>query len=479
MPGSRMVDQIIDDDVVDVTVIGSGVVGCAIARELARYEISIKVIEQSNDVGNGTSKANTAILHTGFDCIPGTLESSLVRLGYGLLQAYAALAGIAIEHTGGLLVAWDDEQFDALPVLQQKALKNGYEETHLLDADEVRQREPNLGEGIRGGLDVPGESIICPWSTTLAFAKEAAAGGVSFFFNTTVTGVTFRDGESVLSTTSGDVRTRWLINAAGLSSSQIDGLCDHHDFTVTPRRGELIVFDKSARELIHSIVLPVPTSRTKGVLVAPTVYGNLLLGPTADDVHDPFDTATTEQGIARLLDTGRRLLPSLLNEEVTATYAGLRAATEHHDYQIRSHADEHYVCVGGIRSTGLTASMAIADHVVQLMVGSGMALKERGETAAIPSMPPLGESQLRRYQDIDAIASQADYGEIVCHCERVSRGELRDACTGEFAAPDVGGLRRRTRAINGRCQGFYCAAEVVAFFQELTAGPISPSPGAA
>ncbi|HEV3186844.1 MAG TPA: NAD(P)/FAD-dependent oxidoreductase [Acidimicrobiales bacterium] len=470
-----MVDHFVDDGVVDVTVIGAGVVGCAIARHLARYEISVKVVERSNDVGNGTSKANTAILHTGFDCVPGTLESSLVRRGYDLLGSYAALAGIAVECTGGLLVAWDDEQFDALPALQEKAVLNGYAETRLLSAQEVREREPNLGEGVRGGLDVPGESIICPWSTTLAFAKEAASAEVTFLFNTTVTGVAFGDDESVVTTTSGDVRTRWVINAAGLSSSEVDGLCDHHDFTVTPRRGELIVFDKLARDLIRSIILPVPTSRTKGVLVAPTVYGNLLLGPTAEDVDDPFDTATTQNGLAGLLDAGRRILPSLLNEEVTATYAGLRAATEHQDYQIRSHPDERYVCVGGIRSTGLTSSMAIAEHVVQLMVDAGMALTERADATVVPLMPPLGESQRRRYDDVEAIARRGEYGEIVCHCERVSRGEILDACVGEFAALDVGGLRRRTRAMNGRCQGFYCAAEVVALLNELTTPPPSSS----
>jgi glycerol-3-phosphate dehydrogenase len=352
---------------------------------------------------------------------------------------------------------------------------NGYAETRLLSAQQVREREANLGEGVRGGLDVPGESIICPWSTTLAFAKEAASGGVTFLFNSTVTGVAFGDANSVVTTTSGDVRTRWVINAAGLSSSDVDGLCDHHDFTVVPRRGELIVFDKLARGLIRSIILPVPTSRTKGVLVAPTVYGNLLLGPTAEDVDDPFDTATTENGLARLVDAGRRILPKLLNEEVTATYAGLRAATEFQDYQIRPHPEERYVCVGGIRSTGLTASMAIAEHVVELVIGAGVALTERNVVAVVPAMPPLGESQRRRYDDVEAIAIRNDYGEIVCHCERVSRGEIVDACTGEFAAPDVGGLRRRTRAMNGRCQGFYCAAEVVALLNELTTGPPSSS----
>ena len=456
------------DETYDVAVIGAGVVGCAIARELARYEVSSVVLERSGDVGNGTSKANTAILHTGFDCVPGSLESSLVSRGYHLLGAYAEATGIAVERTGGILVAWDDEQQATLASLREKAEQNGYDETQILSVTEVRDREPNLGEGVRGGLAVPGESIICPWSTVLAYALEAATAGVTFLFDTEVTGVA-RDRElHVLSTNQGEIRSRWLVNAAGLFSSDVDGLCDHDDFKVSPRRGELVVFDKLARDLITSIILPVPTQRTKGVLVAPTVYGNVLLGPTADDVDDPFATATTEEGIARLFAAGAKVVPRLIDEEVTAIYAGLRAATQFQDYQIRAHAGEAYVCVGGIRSTGLTASMAIAEHVAGLLRGEGLELTVRTPAPVIPDMAPLGEQQLRRYLDEAAIDRDPEYGQIICHCERVTRGEIRDACAGALGARDPGALRRRTRAMNGRCQGFYCGAQVVALLSELS-----------
>jgi glycerol-3-phosphate dehydrogenase len=463
-----MTQGIVRDTPYDVAVIGAGVVGCAIARELARYEVSVVVLERSGDVGNGTSKANTAILHTGFDCVPGSLESSLVSRGYHLLGAYAEEAGIALERTGGLLVAWDDEQQAALTSLQEKAEKNGYDATQILSAAQVRDREPNLGEGVRGGLAVPGESIICPWSTVLAYALEAASAGVSFLLNAQVTAVARVEGLHVLATGQGDVRSRWLVNAAGLFSSDVDGLCDHDDFTVTPRRGELVVFDKLARDLITSIILPVPTQRTKGVLIAPTVYGNVLLGPTADDVDDPFATATTEQGITRLFEAARKVVPKLVDEEVTATYAGLRAATQFQDYQIRVHAGEAYVCVGGIRSTGLTASMAIAEYVTGLLGDEGLELTARTLVPETPDMAPLGEQQLRRYLDAAAIGRDPAYGQVVCHCERVTQGEIRDACTGVLGANDLGALRRRTRAMNGRCQGFYCGAEVVALLSELS-----------
>jgi glycerol-3-phosphate dehydrogenase len=454
--------------VFDVAIVGAGVVGCALAKELARYELDVVVIERGHDVCDGTSKANTALLHTGFDCVPGSLESRLVREGYELLRAYASASGIAVETTGAILVAWSEEQLAALSGLQQKAEQNGYLETRLLDVDELRRREPQLGPGALGGLEVPGESIIDPWSPVLAFALEALSAGTELRLGTELTGRRSEGGDHLLSTSAGELRARWLLNAAGLSSDLVNGLCGHHGFTVTPRRGELLVFDKLSRPLLRSVILPVPTPSSKGVLVSPTVFGNLLLGPTADDVDDKAATATTEDGIARLLEAGRRILPGLLDEEVTASYAGLRAATEHRDYQIELHAEQRYVCVGGIRSTGLTASLAIARHVVGLLEEGGLSLEERAEAPAIPTMPPLGEQQRRPFEDAGRIAGDPSYGQLVCHCERVSSGELRDACTGELPARDLGGLRRRTRAMNGRCQGFYCGAEVLSQLAELT-----------
>ena len=455
------------DVAVDVAIIGAGVVGCALARELAGFACSVVVLEQAQDICEGTSKANTAIVHTGFDCVPGTLESRLVHRGYELLARYARDANIALESTGAVLVAWDEEQAASLSGLAQKARDNGYDATVALSACEVYELEPHLGEGVTGGLKVPGESIIDPWSVVAAYATEAVRAGVRLRLDTRVQSIRRDDGVHVLTTTTGTVRANWLLNAAGLSSSDIDGLCDHHDFTIQPRRGELIVFDKLSRSLVNSIILPVPTKRTKGVLISPTVFGNVLLGPTADDVPDPEATATTRDGLSRLRAAGARMMPALLREETTAAYAGLRAASEHQDYQVRRHDHENYVCIGGIRSTGLTASLALAEYVVALMNEGGFAAGAL-ERMPAPVMAPLGESQQRRYLDDELIAQNAAYGHVVCHCECVSEGEIVDALTGDVAARGLSGLRRRTRAMNGRCQGFYCAARVVAMIAEVT-----------
>lgn len=449
----------------DVAVIGAGVVGSAIARELAAYDLTVALIEARDDVGDGTSKANTAILHTGFDATPGTLESVLVARGYHLLKLYAEKTGIPVEVTGALLVAWTPEEMAALPALAAKAERNGYLGCDLVTSEEVYRRVPSLGTGALAGLTVPDEAIICTWTTTLALATDAVARGVDLRLNCTVTGVApTRDG-TALTTSSGEIQAQWVVNAAGLGADHLDRRFGHDRFEVTPRRGELLVFDKLARPLVPCIVLPVPTSRGKGVLVSPTIYGNVMVGPTAEDLCDRADTSTSEDGLAFLIDQGRRLLPALMGEEITTTYAGLRAATQHPDYLIEIDPDQRYLLVGGIRSTGLSASMAIAEHARDLLHGAGLTNTRRGDLPPPPRLPNLGEAGTRPYQDADAIEADADYGRVVCFCERVTRGEVRDAYASPIPPTSLEGLRRRTRVLNGRCQGFFCGAEVAALVQ--------------
>ncbi len=450
---------------VDVAVIGAGVVGCAVARELAGRQVSVALIEARGDVGDATSKANTAILHTGFDAVPGSVEATLVARGYALLSAYAPVVGIPVERTGAVLVAWNEDELAALPGLRDKAVKNGYEHGELVGADDVRRLLPHLGAGVLGGLTIPDESIICPWTTTLAYATEAVSRGAALLRRRRVTGVRVGPGTTTLSTPEGDIQARWVVNAAGLGADVIDRLYGHDRFTVVPRRGELLVFDKLARPLADRIVLPVPTAKGKGVLVSPTIYGNVMLGPTSEELVDRSDTSTSEEGFAFLLEKGRAIMPRLLDEEVTASYAGLRAATEHSDYVIDVDADQRYLLLGGIRSTGLTASMAIAERACDMLEAQGLPLPERDDLPAAPSMPNLGEAFPRPYERVDLIEHDPEYGRIVCFCERVSRGEIRDALGSPIPPTDLDGLRRRTRAVMGRCQGFFCGAEVDALLR--------------
>src|SRR6185503_16437270 len=334
-------------------VVGAGVVGCAIARELSRFELRVTLLEAAPDVGAGTSKANTALLHTGFDAKPGTLEARLVARGYDLLGGYAERVGIPVERTGALLVAWNHEQVAEFPGILEAANRNGSTDLREVDVEELYRREPHLGPGAHGAIEVPREGLVCPFTTPLAFATEAVLSGCDLRRATPVESVSrIGDGGFRLGLPGGELTARCLVNAAGLRSDELDRSAGHDGFTVTPRRGELIVFDKLARPLVEHIVLAVPTKITKGVLIAPTVFGNVMLGPTAEDVERKDDTESTRAGLDYLMGEGRRIMPELLDHEVTAVYAGLRAATEHSDYQVSIAAPEGYACVGGIRSTG-------------------------------------------------------------------------------------------------------------------------------
>jgi glycerol-3-phosphate dehydrogenase len=325
---------------------------------------------------------------------------------------------------------------------------------------ELYRREPHLGAGAVGALEVPDEFIVCPWTPPLAFATQAVLAGVDLRRGEEVTGLERLESGWRLETPRGGLSAGWLVNAAGLHSDEVHRRAGLGGITVTPRRGELIVFDKLSRGLVSHVLLPVPTATTKGVLVAPTVFGNVLLGPTADDIEAKDDTGATAAGIARLRAHGRRLLPALLEYEVTAVYAGLRAATEHPDYRLELHERLGYVCAGGIRSTGLTGAMAIAEWVRDALAGAGLVLRERPSGLPRIRMPNIGEAAPRPYRDAGRIAADPAYGEIVCFCERVTRGELRDAAAGPIPPTDADGLRRRTRVLMGRCQGFFCGAEV-------------------
>lgn len=456
----------------NIAIIGAGAVGSAIARELSRYDVNVVLLEANPDVGMGTSKASTAIWHTGFDAKPGSLEATLMRRSYPLMEAFMQEVGSPFERSGGLLIAWSQEQLDTLPTLLEKAHKNGVTDVHLISKDEVYQREPHLGGGALGGMLVPGEGILCTFTIPLACATQAVVNGVTLKLNFSVKSVQRVDDDSLISDGNEEIRAKWVINAAGLYSDEINHHFGHENFKVTPRRGELIVYDKLARSLVNHVLLPVPTATTKGVLISPTVYGNVLLGPTAEDLPDKAATNTSANGLQSLLEKGKRILPALLEEEVTATYAGLRAATEHSDYQIALHAEQKYICVGGIRSTGISASLGIAEYVTDLLKEADVALKRKPEFKTI-KMPNIGEAFTRPYQSSELIEKNSDYGKIVCHCERVSLAELNDAVCADIPATTLDALRRRTRAMQGRCQGFNCHASLHVILRERSDRKIS------
>jgi glycerol-3-phosphate dehydrogenase len=437
-------------DRADVVIIGGGVVGCAIFRRLALAGLKPLLLESGDDILSGASKGNSAILHTGFDAPPGSLEVACMQAGYREYQAIRNRLNLPLVETSALVVAWNEEQLARLPAIVAQAHQNGVADVIQISAEELRQREPQLAPHALGAVYVPGEHIIDPWSAPLAYALQGLAHGGRIRRGCTVSGGSF-DGAWSLETERGRITAGLVINAAGNHGDLVEAICRESPFKITPRKGQFVVFDKPAANLVKAIILPVPTERTKGIVICRTAFGNLLVGPTAEDQETRDVAEVDEQALAMLIARGQEMLPGLAEIGVNAVYAGLRPATQFKDYQISAQPERHWITVGGIRSTGLTSSLGIAGYVADLVAQHFHPMEE---TAPIwTPVPNLCEERPRPYQI---------GGEIVCHCEWVTRGEVEAALTGPLPAGDVGGLKRRTRAMMGRCQGFYCSAQVAA-----------------
>jgi glycerol-3-phosphate dehydrogenase len=437
-------------DRADVVIIGGGVVGCAIFRRLALAGLKPLLLEAGDDILSGASKGNSAILHTGFDAPPGSLEVACMQAGYREYQAIRNRLNLPLVETGALVVAWDEAQLARLPAIVGQAHENGVTDVTQITADALRQREPQLAPHALGAVLVPGEHIIDPWSAPLAYALQGLAHGGRIRRGCTASGGSF-DGAWSLVTERGRISAGIVINAAGNHGDRVEAMCRESPFKITPRKGQFVVFDKPAASLVKSIILPVPTERTKGIVICRTAFGNLLVGPTAEDQEDRNVAEVDEQALAMLIEKGREMLPGLASVGVNAIYAGLRPATQFKDYQIAALPERRWITVGGIRSTGLTAALGIAGHVADLVAQHFHPMEE--DAPIWTPVPNLCEERPRPYQI---------GGEIVCHCEWVTRGEIEAALTGPLPAGDVGGLKRRTRAMMGRCQGFYCSAQVAA-----------------
>jgi glycerol-3-phosphate dehydrogenase len=450
----------------DVVVIGAGVVGCALAYRLSRHRLRVAVVESKHDVGEGTSKANSAIIHTGFDATPGSLESKLVTGAAARWPELAEKLKVPLRAVSALVLALDGEQDARLDSLLEKARANGVGDVRILAAAEVREREPNVAAGVRRALLVPRESIIDPFAVSIAFAEVALANGVDFLFGASVVAV--QDAGAVVKTLATDqgqrIGARLLVNAAGLGSRRVADLYGGAPFDINPRRGQFLVYDKHTRPLVGSILLPVPSETTKGKLVAPTIFGNLLAGPTAEDLPPEQDgnTATTLDGLREVRDAAIAFCPALADHLPIAAYAGLRCNCHQGSYHIVVN-DNHpgIVTITGVRSTGLSASPALADYLVERMqaecdlvlLGAPGTTDSRDESC----WPGWWKHP---WEDAARVTAEPDYGRIVCSCENVSRGEVTDALRSPLRPFTLDALKRRTRALTGRCQGFNCAIEL-------------------
>ncbi|WP_058909858.1 NAD(P)/FAD-dependent oxidoreductase [Entomohabitans teleogrylli] len=440
---------------VDVVVIGGGVVGCAVMRRFTLMGARTLLLEKGGDILSGASKANSAILHTGFDAPVGSLEVRCMQEGYREYLEIHEQMNLPLLKTAAIVVAWNDEQLALLPGIVRQAHENGVSDVRQIDVATLYQREPHLAPGALGGVLVPGEYVIDPWSAPLAYLTQAVMHGARYRFNCEVTGAR-REGDSWrLTTAQGEVHAKLVINCAGNYGDRVDGLWREAEFEVRPRKGQFLIFDKAAAPLVNAIILPVPTPTTKGVLICKTIFGNLLLGPTAEEQQDRERAEVSEAVLESLIEKGRQLVPAISDYSVTATYAGLRPATEQKAYRIFDYPQQQWITVGGIRSTGLTAALGIAGHVEQLFRDNFTApfALHPPQTLRWPTMPGLSEYAGRDYQC-------AGHGGVVCHCELVTRREIEAAFASAIPPECIGGLRRRTRAMMGRCNGFFCSNQI-------------------
>jgi glycerol-3-phosphate dehydrogenase len=441
----------------DIVIIGAGVVGCALFRRFSLMGLTPLLLEASGDILSGASKGNSALLHTGFDAPPDSLELACMQAGYREYLDIREKLNLPLVESSALVVAWDEEQLAKLPEIVAKAHRNGVPDVRQIEVAELRRREPHLAATACGAVLVPGEHIIDPWSAPLAYVHQGLAHGGRVRRRCRVTAGRFEKENWQLETTQGLVSAQLVINAAGNYGDLVEEICRPSPFKITPRKGQFVVFDKPAAALAHAIILPVPTERTKGIVICRTAFGNLLVGPTAEDQEDRALAEVDEATLRHLIAKGTEMLPDLADHTVNAIYAGLRPATQFKDYQIDFLPDRHWVTVGGIRSTGLTAALGIAQHVAGLYQQHFSATSPK-QPIWTP-VPNISEYRARPYQT-------GAGSDIVCHCEWVTRQEIEQALSGPFPAGDLGGLKRRTRCMMGRCQGFYCGAEVSRLAQE-------------
>lgn len=446
----------------DVAVIGAGIVGCALARAFTLAGARVVVLEKAADVLDGASKGNSAILHTGFDAPEGSLELACVREGYRLYHDIHARLGLPVIRSGAMVLAWTEEEVASLPSLMAQAVANGVTDVEPLTAAQARALEPALSDRVLAGFRVPGEHLIDPWSAAHGYLLQALENGATLLRQAEVLAGR-RSGDTWhLATTAGAVEAALVINAAGLWGDEVDRRVTGESwFTIKPRKGQFVVFDKSAAALAGHILLPVPTKITKGIVVCRTAFGNLLVGPTAEEQDDRDHATVDTRTLQALVKRGCEILPALAGHEITATYAGLRPGTEEKHYRIRDDLAPGYICVGGIRSTGLSAALGIAEHVLTLAKGGWTPLAD----PIWPTLPSLTDCAPRDWQ-------KPGHDGILCHCELVTRREVEAALTGPLAAGNMGGLKRRTRVTMGRCQGFYCSAELARITEGRLAQPM-------
>lgn len=439
----------------DVIIIGAGVSGCAVARELSRYELDICVLEKESDVCEGTSKANSGIVHGGFDAKPGTLKAKLNVLGNQMMDEMAEKLDFPFRRNGAMVVCQSKEEMAVLEELMERGKKNGVEGMEMLSRSQALLLEPNLADTVYAAIHIPSSGIVCPFEMNLAYAENAVQNGVQFHLETEVKQIEKMENGFRVLTDKGMFETRFLINAAGVYADIFHNMVSREKIHITPRRGEYCLLDKNAGNLVERTIFQIPTPKGKGVLVTPTVHGNLLIGPTAADITDKEGTETTSDGLEEVMKKCTKSVKNIPKRQIITSFAGLRAHEDDGDFIIQEVKDaKGFIDVAGIESPGLSSVPAIGVYVRDIMTGLTELCEKKGFCEHRKRITRI--SELSREEQNGLIQENPAYGQIVCRCEGVTMGEILDAIHRPLGATTLDGIKRRTRAGMGRCQAGFC-----------------------
>ena len=443
----------------DVVIIGCGVVGASAAYELARYKLRVAVLEAAADIAAGTTKANSAIIHAGYDPEPGTLMARLNVEGNRLTGEICEKLQVPFKRVGSLVVAFSPEQLPTLRTLYDRGCNNGVPGLRLLSGEEARAMEPGLSEEVCGALLAPSAGIIDPWGFAIAMAETAVRGGVELRRDCPVTGIEDTGAGFVLHTPAGDVTARFVLNAAGVDADRVHEMLEPNDWQTLPSRGEYYLLDKSEHDRVSRVIFQCPGPEGKGVLVAPTIHGNLICGPNAEAVEDRLDLGNTAAGMAEVRAKASRSVPGIQWRQNIRNFAGLRANTTRSDFIIEeSKAHPGFIDLAGIKSPGLSSAPAIAKMAAEMLAAGGLVLEP--DPDFVDKREHIVFKNLSAEEKNELIRKDPRYGRVVCRCETITEGEIVAALHSPIPPRSINGVKRRCNAGMGRCQGGFCGPRV-------------------
>lgn len=444
----------------DVVVIGGGIVGTAVLRELSKYDLKCVLVEKEPDVALGTTKANSAILHAGFDAPTGSLKAITNVRGNKLYHELEKELDLDIKWTGSLVAATTDEEMETLQELLKRGHANGVEGLQILSQEEVLEQEPNLTT-VKGALWAPSAGVCWPFGAAIAFAECAVQNGAEVIRDCRVLGFVKEEGKIVgVETSKGTIAAKYVVNVAGVYADEVAKLAGDDTFTITPRKGEYILFDKTAcSSLVYGVVFPTPTKKSKGILVCTTTHGNTFIGPNANEMESKEDLAVTAEGMNEIMTSARKLIPNLPMGAAITQFAGLRAVSSTGDFILgASDKVENLYNAAGMQSPGLTAAPAVGEMIAAEIARVSGAAKKADFKAALPKKKVF--NHMTNTEKSEAIAENNLFGRVICRCETITEGEIVEAINSPVGARTVDGVKRRTRAGMGRCQGGFCGPRV-------------------